>query len=110
VVSLALGLYQTFRPGATDKVEWVEGVAILVAITIVTVVQSVNDYQKERQFMKLNQKVISAFTGLIVAERRPKCQGNSRLQDKTIECLRYCRRGHPAPRAWRYDPGGWRST
>jgi len=58
VVSLALGFYQSFRPGATDKVEWVEGVAILVAITIVTVVQSVNDYQKERQFMKLNKKVL----------------------------------------------------
>jgi P-type Ca2+ transporter type 2C len=57
VVSLALGFYQSFRPGATNKVEWVEGVAILVAIAIVTVVQSVNDYQKERQFMKLNQKV-----------------------------------------------------
>jgi P-type Ca2+ transporter type 2C len=61
VISLALGFYQTFRPGApaTDKVDWVEGVAILVAIAIVTVVQSVNDYQKERQFMKLNQKVSS---------------------------------------------------
>ena len=45
------------RPGAIDNVEWVEGVAILVAITIVTVVQSINDYQKERQFIKLNQKV-----------------------------------------------------
>ena len=40
-----------------DNVEWVQGVAILVAITIVTVVQSINDYQKERQFIKLNQKV-----------------------------------------------------
>jgi P-type Ca2+ transporter type 2C len=57
VISLALGFYQSFRPGAKDKVEWVEGVAILVAIAIVTIVQSVNDYQKERQFMKLNQKV-----------------------------------------------------
>jgi P-type Ca2+ transporter type 2C len=59
VVSLALGFYQSFRPEATDKVEWVEGVAILVAITIVTVVQAVNDYQKERQFAKLNLKVNS---------------------------------------------------
>jgi P-type Ca2+ transporter type 2C len=56
-VSLALGFYQSFRPGATDNVEWVEGVAILVAIAIVTVVQSINDYQKERQFIRLNQKV-----------------------------------------------------
>ncbi|KAJ4243463.1 plasma membrane calcium [Fusarium torreyae] len=58
VISLALGLYQTF--GVTHhegaKVEWVEGVAIIVAITIVVVVGAANDWQKERQFQKLNQK------------------------------------------------------
>ncbi|KAF4976802.1 hypothetical protein FZEAL_6583 [Fusarium zealandicum] len=58
VVSLALGLYQTFgqthHEGA--KVEWVEGVAIIVAITIVVVVGALNDWQKERQFRKLNKK------------------------------------------------------
>ncbi|WYZ36804.1 hypothetical protein EsH8_II_000310 [Colletotrichum jinshuiense] len=60
VISLALGLYQTF--GATHegddtaKLEWVEGVAIIVAITIVVVVGSINDWQKERQFRKLNEK------------------------------------------------------
>lgn len=58
VVSLALGLYQTF--GATHhegaKIEWIEGVAIIVAITIVVVVGALNDWQKERQFRKLNQK------------------------------------------------------
>jgi P-type Ca2+ transporter type 2C len=57
VTSLAFGLYQTFRPGATSKLEWVEGVAILIAVTLVTIAQSVNDYQKELQFAKLNQKV-----------------------------------------------------
>lgn len=36
--------------------DWVEGVAILVAVAIVTVVGSVNDYQKELQFKKLNEK------------------------------------------------------
>ncbi|GMM38578.1 calcium-transporting ATPase [Saccharomycopsis crataegensis] len=64
IVSLALGLYETF--GQDDefddegkkkpKVEWVEGVAIIVAIFIVVIVGSVNDYQKERQFAKLNAK------------------------------------------------------
>ncbi|VUC34914.1 unnamed protein product [Clonostachys rosea] len=59
VVSLAVGLYQTF--GKTHekdepKVEWVEGVAIIVAIAIVVIVGSLNDYQKERQFAKLNRK------------------------------------------------------
>jgi magnesium-transporting ATPase (P-type) len=56
-VSLALGLYQTFRPGSDSKLEWVEGVAILIAVIIVTVAQSVNDFQKEGQFAKLNEKV-----------------------------------------------------
>lgn len=59
VISLALGLYQSFRPDSTNKLEWIEGVAILVAVAIATVAQSINDYQKERQFRKLNLKVCS---------------------------------------------------
>lgn len=59
VISLAVGLYQTFggahKPGE-PKVEWIEGVAIIVAIAIVVIVGSLNDYQKERQFTKLNKK------------------------------------------------------
>ncbi|CAM1506425.1 Fc.00g060660.m01.CDS01 [Cosmosporella sp. VM-42] len=59
VISLAVGLYQTFGQKHEDgepKVEWVEGVAIIVAIAIVVIVGSLNDYQKERQFAKLNKK------------------------------------------------------
>lgn len=59
VISLAVGLYQTFDGPHKDgepKVEWVEGVAIIVAIAIVVIVGSLNDYQKERQFAKLNKK------------------------------------------------------
>lgn len=59
VVSLGVGLYQTFGIKNKDgepKVEWVEGVAIIVAIVIVVVVGSLNDYQKELQFVKLNKK------------------------------------------------------
>lgn len=59
VISLALGLYQTFGVKHKDggaKVEWVEGVAIMVAIFIVVAVGAVNDWQKERQFVKLNKK------------------------------------------------------
>ncbi|KAG9522744.1 calcium-translocating P-type ATPase, partial [Aureobasidium melanogenum] len=59
VISLALGLYQTFgtpaKPGE-PHVEWVEGVAIVVAIVIVVGVGALNDWQKERQFVKLNKK------------------------------------------------------
>jgi Ca2+-transporting ATPase len=60
VISLALGLYQTFgvkhEPGEA-KVDWVEGVAIIAAIVIVVVVGAGNDWQKERAFVKLNKKV-----------------------------------------------------
>lgn len=59
VISLALGLYQTFGVSHDDgqpKVEWVEGVAIIVAIAIVVIVGAANDWQKERQFVKLNKK------------------------------------------------------
>lgn len=57
IVSLALGIYQSIA--ATDgeaRVQWVEGVAIIVAILIVVIVGAVNDYQKELQFLKLNKK------------------------------------------------------
>ncbi|KAK0648555.1 hypothetical protein B0T16DRAFT_388755 [Cercophora newfieldiana] len=59
IVSLALGIYQTVgvkHEDGTAKLEWVEGVAIIVAIVIVVVVGTLNDWQMERQFNKLNQK------------------------------------------------------
>ncbi|KAL7420199.1 plasma membrane calcium [Cryptotrichosporon argae] len=69
VVSLALGLYQDLGtppeitysddcPNGCEQpaVDWVEGVAIIVAIIIVVLVGSINDWQKERQFKKLNEK------------------------------------------------------
>lgn len=59
-ISLALGLYQDFGQSSRyggPKVRWVEGVTIMVAVAIVVVVGSLNDYQKEQQFIKLSQKV-----------------------------------------------------
>lgn len=64
VVSLAVGLYEDIAQPEIDPVtgeelagvKWVEGVAIIVAILIVVLVGSINDYQKEKQFRKLNAK------------------------------------------------------
>ncbi|GLB40161.1 putative this magnesium-dependent enzyme catalyzes the hydrolysis of ATP coupled with the transport of calcium [Lyophyllum shimeji] len=59
VISLALGLFQDFgtpRPPGEAPVDWVEGVAIMVAVAIVVIVGSLNDWQKERQFKELNDK------------------------------------------------------
>ena len=68
VISLGLGIYQSVQPvpGDTEAhVEWVEGVAIIVAILIVVVVGALNDYQKERQFVKLNKKKEERFVKVI---------------------------------------------
>jgi Ca2+-transporting ATPase len=78
IVSLALGLFQDLKPNRDTTeapVDWVEGVAIMVAIGIVVstslphilvyilknlafkvIVGSLNDWQKERQFQTLNEK------------------------------------------------------
>jgi P-type Ca2+ transporter type 2C len=59
VVSLAVGFYQAFGTVHTPSnppIEWVEGVAIVTAIVIIVLVGSVNDWEKERQFAKLNKK------------------------------------------------------
>ena len=60
VISLALGLYETFGvdhgPDAPPSVDWIEGCAICVSIVVVVMVGAVNDWQKERAFVKLNAK------------------------------------------------------
>jgi Ca2+-transporting ATPase len=72
IVSIGLGFYEDYgtdHPPKTKvdrnfnkftapdpKISWVEGVAILVAVLIVVLVGSLNDYQKEAQFRKLNAK------------------------------------------------------
>ena len=59
-ISLALGIYeavgQTPEPGAPQSLDWVEGLAILVAVIIVVLVTGFNDYRREKQFVKLNAR------------------------------------------------------
>ena len=60
VVSLALGIYeatgQTPTPGQGPSLDWVEGLAIEVAVVIVVLVTGLNDYRREKQFVALNEK------------------------------------------------------
>ena len=60
IVSLALGLYealgQTHQPGQGPSLDWVEGVAIEVAVVVVVLVTGLNDYRREKQFVALNAK------------------------------------------------------
>ncbi|KAG8534162.1 uncharacterized protein KY384_001006 [Bacidia gigantensis] len=60
VISLALGIYeavgQTPDPGEGPSVDWIEGLAIEVAVVIVILVTGLNDFRREKQFAKLNAK------------------------------------------------------
>lgn len=59
IVSFGLGLYQDFGPSHDPnepRVNWVEGLAIMIAVVIVVLVSSINDYSKEKQFKKLNDR------------------------------------------------------
>lgn len=64
IVTFLLGLYEYFfQPPEYDpegnpikQVDWIEGVAIMIAVVVVVLVGAINDYQKELQFAKLNQK------------------------------------------------------
>lgn len=97
VISLGLGIYESVTakhlPGEPPSVDWIEGVAIVVAIIIVVLVGSLNDWQKERQFVKLNAKVsrsihlfyILMCIGLTImfslpTERGSCCQGHTLWQ------------------------------
>lgn len=63
MISLTVGIYEDVNKIEYDAfgnkipgVKWVEGVAIIVAVSLVVIVGSVNDFQKERQFRSLNAK------------------------------------------------------
>ncbi|KAJ5166082.1 calcium ion P-type ATPase [Penicillium capsulatum] len=66
-VSLAVGIPQSVRG---TGVEWVEGAAIIAAIIVVVAVGAVNDWQKERQFAKLNQKKEDRYVKVIRSGKR----------------------------------------
>ena len=48
-----------FSSGADpeDQYQWIEGVAILLAVIVIVLVTAGNDYGKEKQFRKLQDKV-----------------------------------------------------
>ncbi|CAI7576281.1 unnamed protein product [Penicillium viridicatum] len=54
IVSLSLGIYEAVS--GQSQVDWVEGVAVCVAILIVVAVTAGNDWQKQRQFGNLNKR------------------------------------------------------
>jgi len=61
VVSIGLSFYKPPQEGEEHSdepnLEWIEGVAILVAVLVVVFVTAFNDWRKERQFRGLQDKI-----------------------------------------------------
>jgi len=64
VVSLALSFYKPPKGGGDDDIEeeehstdWIEGLAILLAVVIVVLVTAFNDWSKEKQFRGLQDRI-----------------------------------------------------
>jgi Ca2+ transporting ATPase len=51
--TISIVVSMAFADADERSIAWVEGVAILVAVFVVTIVTAWNDYKKEEQFMKL---------------------------------------------------------
>lgn len=60
VVSLALGIYEAVgrekTPDEPQSLDWVEGLAIEIAVVIVVLVTGLTDYRREKQFVALNAR------------------------------------------------------
>ena len=66
VISLALSFFHDSKKADEEyiqveepNIEWIEGVAILIAVIVVVMVTSFNDWSKERQFRGLQSKIDS---------------------------------------------------
>ncbi|KAL0239176.1 hypothetical protein PCE1_004867 [Barthelona sp. PCE] len=88
IISLVLGLWEDPTSG------WIEGLAILIAVLIVTVVTAGNDYSKEKQFRKLSA-IAAVHEIMVMRDGRPTPLKNVDLvvgdviiaqHGKTIEC------------------------
>jgi Ca2+-transporting ATPase len=79
-ISLAIGLYQTFTSTHSvnnPPLEWVDGVTILVAVIIIVLVGSINDWVKSQRFQKLNEKQLEQDSSVIrfgVSRRIPNSE------------------------------------
>jgi P-type Ca2+ transporter type 2C len=58
IVSLAFGIYTSITKPAGEgaRIDWIEGVAILIAVLMVVSAGSLVDFQKEKQFAKLSEE------------------------------------------------------
>lgn len=56
-IDLALGIYQSISAAPEEPdVQWVEGVSIIVAVSVIVLATAINDFQMDCKFRLLNQR------------------------------------------------------
>jgi len=55
-ISLAIGIYQSTDSSGASRVEWVDGVTIVVAILVIIIASAATDWQKNYKFKKVNER------------------------------------------------------
>jgi len=63
-LSLALSIWE-------KSTEWIEGVAILIAVIVVVLVTAINDWSKEKQFRELQSKIQTDSRVSVIREGQP---------------------------------------
>ncbi|OJJ95959.1 hypothetical protein ASPACDRAFT_47316 [Aspergillus aculeatus ATCC 16872] len=91
VVSLSLGIYEAVS--GQSRVDWIEGVAVCVAIGIVVAATAGNDWQKERQFRRLGRLKVDREVRVI----RSGQQIMVHIHDLTVGDLVHLEPGDCAP-------------
>jgi len=57
VISLAIGIYQTVDPAIESSgADWIDGVSVVAAITVIVFASAAVDWQKNYKFKKLNER------------------------------------------------------
>ena len=68
-MSIAIGIYETVEHG---KNAWIEGVAILIAVAVVSLVTAGNDYKKQLQFIELEQHSDTQSNASVIRDGKKK--------------------------------------
>lgn len=84
VISLILGMvFESVETG------WIEPFAILIAVAIVSLVTAINDWQKEKQFRELQNKLDSNQEIAVIRDGEPKDLKTTELVVGDVAMLKY---------------------
>jgi Ca2+ transporting ATPase len=99
VISIGLSFYHPAKEAQSEEVrlvssgelnlEWVEGVAIAIAVIVVVSVSSFNDWRKERQFRGLQDRISKENNATVVRDKKMQQVNVKDLVVGDICCIKY---------------------